>query len=72
MPDADHRSNTVIPADTAHCKTRRASLYETAKLNKGIVLQTEAGDLTIAAGLTDAKRASIIANAHRFLSHNTD
>ena len=33
---------------------------------------TAAGDLIIAAGLTDAKRASVIATAHRFMSHSPD
>ena len=72
MPDADHRDNTVILADTTHCKTQRASLYEITRLNEGIVRATEAGDLIITAGLTDAKRASVIATTHRFMSHSND
>ena len=66
------RDDTIRPSDIAHCKTQRAALYEIARLNEGIVRATEAGDLIIAAGLTDAKRASVIATTHRFMSHSND
>ena len=66
------RHTTIAPADIAHCKTQRAALYEIARLNEGIVRATAAGDLIIAAGLTDAKRASVIATIHRFMSHSAD
>ena len=73
LPEASaDQDNRVAPTDIAHCKTQRAALYEIARLNDGIVRATAAGDLIIAAGLTDAKRASVIATAHRFLRHNAD
>lgn len=62
----------IAAADIAHCKTQRAALYEIAKLNDGTVRATGAGDLIIAAGLSDGKRASIIATAHRFMSQSDE
>lgn len=70
--DGADQDDRVAPADIAHCKTQRSALYEIARLNDGIVRATAAGDLIMAAGLTDAKRASVIATAHRFLIHSAD
>ncbi len=64
----DESDDKVAAADIAHCKTQRAALYEIAKLNDGTVRATSAGDLIIAAGLSDGKRASVIATTHRFMS----
>ena len=65
-------ADRITAANIAHCKTQRAALYHIAKPNGGIVSATKAGDLIITAGLTDAKRAGVIATIHRFMSYSDD
>ena len=62
----------VTAADIAHCRTQRAALREIARLNEGIVRATEAGDLILAAGLSEAQRSSIITTIHRYMSQSDD
>ena len=62
----------VTAVDIAHCQSQRAALREIARLNDGIVRTTPAGDLILAAGLSEAQRPSIIATIHRYMSHSDD
>lgn len=68
----DESEDQIAVATIAQCKTQRAALYEIAKLNDGTVRATDAGDLIIKAGLSDAKRISVIATAHRFMSQSDE
>ncbi len=62
-----------ITADTiSDCETQRAALYRIAEMNGGIVRATEAGVLILEAGLSDAKKASVIATVHKFMSQSDD
>lgn len=62
----------VTATDIAHCQTQRAALRAIARLNEGIVRTTAAGDLILAAGLSEAQRSSVITTIHRYMSQSDD
>lgn len=58
--------------DLADCRTQREALYRIARRNNGLVRVKDAGDLIADAGLSSAKKSSLVATLHNYLSGNQD
>lgn len=73
------RQSKYDPADSGRdeldltgCRTQGEALYLIAKRNSGVVRVKDAGDLIADAGLSKAKKSSLVATLHNYLSSNQD
>ena len=70
-PEAPHdqgRHSHIGPDDIAHCPTQHAALQEIARLSGGLANATSAADVLLGAGMTQAKKRSLVSTLGNFLS----
>lgn len=61
-----------VEPDFTGCRTQREALCRIAQHNSGVVRGKDAGDLIADAGPSKAKKSSLVATIHNYLSSNQD